>query len=173
MAHLTEPRGDLLSEHTRMSILCWNPRPNAGLQVPLKTTSLGDGSFPWLRHVHTFEPGIEIMAIYIPAGKGYCTGWIFEGVLSRVRFRRIPRNGKSPFTVMSLHCQNAVGKKRSIASNIPLVVRFVMLHVEDVDMVAGDFNGASWRYTSGPYQQFDGALEEAFKNARLLVPPGP
>ena len=43
---------------------------------------------------------------------------------------------------------------------------------EDVDMVAGDFNGASWRRNSAPDQQFDSTLEEAFKNAKLFVPCG-
>ena len=38
-------------------------------------------------------------------------------------------------------------------------------HNHDIDMVAGDFNGASWRHRSGPDQQFDSTLEETFKNA--------
>ena len=44
---------------------------------------------------------------------------------------------------------------------------------EDVDMLAGDFTGASWRRKTGPDQQFDRTLGEALKNARLPVPPGP
>ena len=59
-------------------------------------------------------------------------------------FQRIPRNDTSCFTKMFLHCQNAVAKKRSVALNILLAVRSAMLH-EDVDKVAGDFNGTSWR----------------------------
>ena len=39
-------------------------------------------------------------------------------------------------------------------------------------MVAGDFNGARWRRRSGPDQQFDRTLVEAFKNGKLPVPPG-
>ena len=42
---------------------------------------------------------------------------------------------------------------------------------EDVDMVAGDIDGASWRRRSGPDQQFECTLEEAFKNAKVPVPP--
>ena len=34
-------------------------------------------------------------------------------------------------------------------------------------MVAGEFNGASWRRD----QQFDSTLDEAFKNVKLPVPP--
>ena len=39
-------------------------------------------------------------------------------------------------------------------------------------VVAGDFNGACWRRKTGLEQQFDSSLEEAFKNAKLLVPSG-
>ena len=31
------------------------------------------------------------------------SGWVFQAVFSRAFFRRIPRNGKSYFTMMSLH----------------------------------------------------------------------
>ena len=44
--------------------------------------------------------------------------------------------------MMSLHCQNAGAKKRNIAMNMLLAVCTVMLQ-QEVDMVAGDFNGAS------------------------------
>ena len=30
-----------------------------------------------------------------------------------------------------------------------------------------------WRHKSGPQQQLDGTIEDAFKNAKLPVPPGP
>ena len=73
---------------------------------------------------------------------------------------------------MSLHHQKTVAKKRSIALYILLAIRTVMLP-EDVDMVAGDVNGAHWQTRSGPHQPFDCTLEEAFNNAELPVPPGP
>ena len=72
------------------------------------------------------------------------SGWAFEAVISRARFRRTPRNGEQFFTMMSLYCQNAVAKQRGIALNILLAVCTVTLQEED-DMVADDFNGASWR----------------------------
>ena len=74
--------------------------------------------------------------------------------------------------MMSLHCQNPVAKKRSVALNILLAVRTVMLQ-EEVDMVAGDFNGATWRRRSGPDHQSDSTLEGALKNRKLQVPPSP
>ena len=47
-----------------------------------------------------------------------------------------------PRPMMSLHCQNAGAKKRSIAMNMLLAVRTAMLQ-QEVHIVAGDFNGAS------------------------------
>ena len=91
--------------------------------------------------------------------------------MTKARFRWIPRRGKSSFTMMSLHCDNAVAKKRSVALNALLAVRPAITQ-EDVDMVAGDFNGATWRRKSGPEQQYDRTPEEASTNAKLLVPPG-
>ena len=43
---------------------------------------------------------------------------------------------------------------------------------EDIDLVAGDFNGASWRRKTVPEQQYERTLEEAFRKARLPVPLG-
>ena len=63
----------------------------------------------------TLEPGIEVKSIYALADNAYCARWAFEAVLSRSRFRRIPDMAKSSFTMMSLHCQNAVAKKHIIA----------------------------------------------------------
>ena len=70
---------------------------------------------PTLFNKHTFEPDLLVKPIYVPADKAHCRGWAFEAVLSKARFRRIPRNGKSTFTIMSLHCQSTVAKRRSTA----------------------------------------------------------
>ena len=64
-----------------------------------------------------------------------------------------------------------MANKRSIALGVLLAVRPAVVQ-EDVEMVAGDFNGASWRRKSRPDEQFDSILEETPKNARLSVPPG-
>ena len=40
-------------------------------------------------------------------------------------------------------------------------------------MVAGDFNGAAWRRTSGSDRRPISIIEEAFANTSLPVPPGP
>ena len=46
--------------------------------------------------------------------------------------------------MMSLHINNQHAKKRGIGKNLLLAVRTVMFQ-EQVDMVAGGFNGVSWR----------------------------
>ena len=100
------------------------------------------------------------------------TGWVLQGVISRASFRRIPRNGKSHFTMMSLRINNTFAKKRRIAQNLPLAVRTVMLQ-QLVDLVAGDFNGAASRRQSGNDPRPTSRKEEAFVNTNLPLPPGP
>ena len=53
-------------------------------------------------------------------------------------------------------------QKRSGALIVLLAVRTAMTQ-EDVDMVAGDFNIACRRRKTGPEQQYDSTLQEAFK----------
>ena len=98
------------------------------------------------------------------------SGWVLQAVISRAW--RIPRNGKSYFTMMSLHINNAYAKKRGIAKNLLVTVRTVM-HQQQVDLVAGDFTGAAWRRQSGSDSRFISSIEEAFVNTNLPLPPGP
>ena len=67
---------------------------------------------------------------------------------------------------------NHFAKKRGIGKNLLLAVRTVMLQ-EQVDVVAGDFNGAAWRRQSGSDPRPVSIIEEAFVNTFLPVPPGP
>ena len=83
-----------------------------------------------------------------------------------------PRNGKSYFTMMSCHFNNNYAKTRGIAKNVLFAVRTVM-HQEQVDMVAGDFNGAAWRRKCGKDQRRNSTIEEAFANTNLPIPHGP
>ena len=73
---------------------------------------------------------------------------------------------------MPLHINNQYAKKRGIAKHLLLAVRTVM-HPEQVDMVAGDFNGAAWRRRSGNEQRHDSTIEEAFANTNMPIPHGP
>ena len=115
--------------------------------MPSRITSLGDGTLTPFQHAditrqfyvahfrgsstlfnkHTFEPDIEVNSVYIPSDKAYCSGWAFEAAASKAQFRRIPRKRKSCFAMMSVHCQNAVAEKRSIALNILLAFRIIMM----------------------------------------------
>ena len=67
---------------------------------------------------------------------------------------------------MSLHCKNAVAKKRSIALNLLLAVRSAMIH-EDVDIVV-QAGGA----TQGQINNLTAPSKKRSKNSELPVPPG-
>ena len=99
------------------------------------------------------------------------SGWALQAVISRASFRRLPRNGKSFFTMTSLHVNNKFAKKRGLRKLL-LTVRTVMLE-EHVDMVAGDFNGAAWRGPCGSDRRLTSIIEEASDSTNLPVPPGP
>ena len=100
------------------------------------------------------------------------SGWVLQAVISRASFGRLPRNGKSLFTVMSLHINNQFAKMRGIGKKLLLTVRTVMLE-EHVDFVAGDFNGAAWRRPCGSDRRLTSIIEEASADTNLQVPPGP
>ena len=123
----------------------------------------------------TFFPDIKVTSIYlhdlrhsqpVKVIEGE-TGWVLQGVISKGSFRRKPGGGKSSFTQVSLHINNICGKKRSIGKKILLAIRAVMLD-EQIDLVAGNFNGAAWRR-----QTNNGNLtiiEEAFADSDLPMP---
>ena len=124
-----------------------------------------------LFYKHTFEPDIKVKATRTPTDK--VPGWAFEAILSKGSYsahsqKRQNRN----FTMMSLHCESTFAKKRSMDLNIFLAVRTVTCQ-ENVDLAAGDFNGASWRRKPGPQRQLDGTIEDMFQNAKLPSPPSP
>ena len=97
-----------------------------------------------------FHSDIKVTSVYLHDTRyGSCkvvregqSGWVLQAVISRASSRR-PRNGKSFFTMMSLHINNHYAKKRGIGKKLILTIRTVMLH-EHVDKVADDFNGAAW-----------------------------
>ena len=71
--------------------------------------------------------------------------WVLQGVLSRASFRRSPVSGQKYFTVLSLHFNNIYAKKKGIAKKFTLTLRAILIS-QEVDLVAGDFNGTAWRY---------------------------
>ena len=83
----------------------------------------------------TFHSDVKVKSIYLHdtrngqqqvVSEGQ-SKWVLQAVISRASFRRIPRNGKSYFTMMSLHINNHFAKKRDIGKNLLLAVRTVML----------------------------------------------
>ena len=73
------------------------------------------------------------------------------------------------FTVLSLHINNVYAKKRGIAKKIIQAVRSLMIS-QDIDLVAGAFNGAAWRCRSRDNLR---SIGEAFADCALRTPPGP
>ena len=97
------------------------------------------------------------------------SGWVIQGVISRASCRRQPP-GLATFIVMSLHINNNHARKRGIGKKLLLTIRAMMLD-EQVDLVAGDFNGAAWRRTTTANNI--SIIEEAFADCDLPMPPGP
>ena len=96
---------------------------------------------------------------------------MLQAVVSRAAFRRVPPSGEPYFTVMSLHINNHYAERRAIEKHVLFAVRVVLCQ-EQVDMVAGDFNGAAWRKKNGHDQQRDRTIEEVFANTNIPIPHG-
>ena len=92
-----------------------------------------------------------------------------KGVLSRASFRRSPVKGQKFFTVLSLHISNIYDRKKGIAKRLILTLRAIMIS-QEVDLVAGDFNGTAWRCRS---RNNLSTIDEAFTDSILPTPPGP
>ena len=181
-----------LLEQTRISILCWNLAPRRGRLGAIEEHIAGKWhiitskeAIEYLQHkclmnqlyiTHlagcallfnkdTFRSDVRVNSVYIhqQVVKEGQSGWVFQAVISRASFRRIPRNGKSYFTMMTLHCNNQYAKKRAIAKNLLLAVRTVM-HQEQID---------TYRRRSVNEQRLDSTSEEALANTNLPIPHGP
>ena len=96
-------------------------------------------------------------------------GWVLQGVLSRASFRRSPVSGERYFTVLSLHISNIYAKKKGIAKKLILTLRAILIS-QEVDLVAGDFNGTAWRCRT---RNNLSTIDEAFTDCALPTPPGP
>ena len=70
-----------------------------------------------------------------------------QGVLSRASFRRSPVSGQKYFTMLFPHISNIHAKKKGVAKKLILTLRAIMIS-QEVDSVAGDFNGTAIRHTA-------------------------
>ena len=96
-------------------------------------------------------------------------GWVLQGVLSRASFRRAAASGQKVFIVSSLHISNIYAKKKGTAKKINQTIRAIMIS-QDIDLVAGDFNGTAWRCRS---RDNISTIDEVFSDCALPTPPGP
>ena len=96
-------------------------------------------------------------------------GWVLQGVLSRASFRRAAVSGQKFFTALSLHVSNICAKKKGIAKKLIQTLRAIMIS-QEVDLVAGDFNGTAWRCRSRVNLS---TIDGAFADCALPTPPGP
>ena len=96
-------------------------------------------------------------------------GWVMQGVLSRASFRRPPVSGQRFFTVLSLHISNIYDQKQVIAKKLILTIRAIMIS-QEVDLVAGDFNGTAWRHRGKDNLS---PIDEAFLDSILPTPLDP
>ena len=125
----------------------------------------------------TFYANVDVKSIYLHDTRRILHdhivegehGWVLQGVVSRASFRRAAASGQTVFTVLSLHINNVYAEKRGIAKNIIQAVRALMIS-QDIDLVAGAFNGAAWRCRIRDYLS---TIDEVFSDGALPTPPGP
>ena len=125
----------------------------------------------------TFYPDINVKSIYLHDTRRGLPGqivegeqgWVLQGVLSRASFRRAAVSGPKFFTVLSLHISNIYATKKGIAKKLILTLRATMIS-QEVDLVAGDFNGTAWRCRSRDNLS---TIDEAISDCALPSPPGP
>ena len=124
----------------------------------------------------TFYTNIDVKSIYLHDTRRDLPaqvmegeqGWVLQGVLSCAIFRRPPVSGQKYFTVLSLHISNIYAKKKGIAKKLILTLRAIMIS-QEVDLVAGDFNGTAWRHRG---KDNFSTIDEAFLDSILPTPPG-
>ena len=99
-------------------------RPAKGNRVPparLLVESFSRDPFAGcaiLLNKDTFHPDIKVSSIHLHDTRNVQhqvinegqSGWVSQAVISRASFQRLPRNGKSFFTMMSLHINHFVKK---------------------------------------------------------------
>ena len=97
-------------------------------------------------------------------------GWAMQGVLSRASFRRAAGSQWSEvlYCVVPAHQQH-LRQEKSIAKKIIQTIRAIMIS-QDINLVAGDFNGTAWRCRSRDNLS---TIDEVFADCALPTPPVP
>ena len=76
---------------------------------------------------------------------------------------------KSALRCCPIHISNIYAKKKGIAKKLIQTLRAIMIS-QDIDLLAGDFNGTAWRCRS---RDNVSTIDEAFADCALPTPPGP
>ena len=124
----------------------------------------------------TFHTNVDVKSIYLhDTRRGLLDQvmegeqvWVMQGILFWASFRRPPLSGQETFTVLSLHVSNIYAKKKGIAKKLILTIRAIMIG-QQIDVVAGDFNGTEWRCRS---RNNISTIDEAFTDCAWPTPPG-
>ena len=103
----------------------------------------------------TFYANVDVKSIYLHDTRRDLPdqlmegeqGWVLQGVLSRASFLRATVSGQKYFAVLSLQISTIYAKKKGFTKKLNHILRVIMIS-QEVDLVAGDFNGTAWRYRS-------------------------
>ena len=125
----------------------------------------------------TFYPDISVKSIYLhDTRRGLQDqvvegdqGWFYKVFFHVPHFVEPQSSGQKFFTVLSLHVSNIYAKKKGIAKKLIQTLRAIMIS-QEVDLVAGDFNGTAWRCRSRDNLS---TIDEVFADCALPTPPGP
>ena len=77
----------------------------------------------------------------------------FEAVVSKARFRRIFQQSQVELHNHVVALPQRCGQEAQYCAKCVIAVRTAIIR-EDIYLVAGDFNGASWRRKTGVEQQY-------------------
>ena len=155
----------------RLGILSWNSGPRRGredatadhIAVKWHVTALQeatnhfnithDAGCAVLGNKDTIHSDINVKSIQLhvtsngqqQAVKEGQSGWVLQAIIPIASFRRIPRNGKSYFFMMSLHINNHFAEKRGIGKNLLLTVRTVCTSNRSTWVISKEPHGAASR----------------------------
>ena len=151
----------------RFSIYNWNPGPRRGKADAFEQQIAGR----W--HIITLQEASDYVDHELLTNRFHVTHYAGCAVLFNKDTFYPNVDVKSLYqvtiTVLSLHISNIYAKKKGIAKKLILTLRAIMIS-QEVDLVAGDFNGTAWRYRGKDNLSI---IDESFMYSILFTPPGP
>ena len=118
-----------------------------------------------MTHLDTFYPDVSVKSIYLHDTRRGVQDHIFH-VLLFVVLQPVVRRS-SPY--YPLHITNIYAKKKGIAKKIIQTISALMVS-QDIDLVAGDFNGTAWRCRC---RDNISTIDEVFSDCALPTPRCP